>query len=88
VINKIEPPAPVDEDIYELSAEEKAHIRSTPGSLGEVLEALEADHEFLLQGGVFSEDLISTWIEYKREHELRPVQMRPHHYEFYLYSDV
>ncbi len=88
VINKIEPPAPVDVDIYELSAEEKADIRSTPGSLPEVLEALEADHEFLLKGGVFSEDLITTWIEYKREHEVRPMQLRPHPYEFYLYSDV
>ncbi len=88
MINKIEPPAPVDEDIYELSAEEKAHIRSTPGSLPEVLEALEADHACLLKGGVFSEDLITTWIDYKREHEVRPMQLRPHPYEFYLYSDV
>jgi glutamine synthetase len=88
VINRIEPPAPIDEDIYDLSPEEKAHVRSTPGSLGEVLEALEADHTFLLQGGVFSEDLIRTWIDYKREHELRPMQMRPHPYEFFLYSDV
>jgi glutamine synthetase len=88
VINRIEPPAPIDEDIYDLSPEEKTHVRSTPGSLGEVLEALEADHTFLLQGGVFSEDLIRTWIDYKREHELRPMQMRPHPYEFFLYSDV
>ena len=69
-------------------AEEKANIRSTPGSLAEVLDALEADHEFLLQGDVFTEDLIDTWIDYKREHELQPVQMRPHPYEFFLYSDV
>ncbi len=87
VLNKIEPPAPMDEDIYELPPEAKAEIRSTPGSLTEVLDALEADHAFLLQGGVFSEDLIQTWIEYKRQ-DVVSVQMRPHPYEFYLYSDV
>src|SRR5689334_14596106 len=69
VLNKIEPPDPLDEDIYEMPPEAKANIRSTPGSLTEVLDALEADHAFLLQGGVFSEDLLQTWIEYKR-HEL------------------
>jgi glutamine synthetase len=88
VINKIEPPEPVDEDIYELDAEAKACIRSTPGSLAEALEALEADHQFLLRGDVFGEDLIHTWIDYKRERELVPVQLRPHPYEFYLYSDI
>ena len=88
VINKIEPPAPVDVDLYELEGEEAAKIQSTPGSLGEVLAALEADHEFLLRGGVFTTDLLETWISYKRERELEPVALRPHPYEFFLYSDV
>jgi glutamine synthetase len=84
--NKIEPPEPVDEDLYEL--EDAAHIQSTPGSLGEVLQALEEDHRFLLEGRVFTEDVIETWISYKRERELEPVALRPHPYEFFLYSDI
>ena len=84
--HKIEPPAPVDEDLYEL--EDAGHIQSTPGSLGEVLAALEADHGYLLEGGVFTEDVIETWISYKRERELEPVALRPHPYEFFLYSDI
>jgi glutamine synthetase len=88
VINKIEPPDPVDEDLYELPEEEAAKIQSTPGSLGEVLEALEADHQFLLRGDVFTTDLLETWISYKRERELEPVALRPHPYEFFLYSDI
>jgi glutamine synthetase len=86
VRNRIEPPAPVDEDLYEL--EDTGHIESTPGSLGEVLAALEADHGYLLEGGVFTEDVIETWISYKRERELEPVALRPHPYEFFLYSDI
>jgi hypothetical protein len=71
------------------TAEGKAgDIKSTPGSLGEVLQALEADHEFLLRGGVFTQDVIDTWISYKRQHELEPVALRPHPYEFFLYSDA
>ncbi|MBV9356002.1 MAG: type I glutamate--ammonia ligase [Chloroflexi bacterium] len=92
VINKIEPPAPVDEDLYELVASENGSegptIESTPGSLAEVLEALEADHDFLLKGGVFTSDLIEEWISYKRERELEPVALRPHPYEFHLYYDI
>ncbi|MBI4499474.1 MAG: type I glutamate--ammonia ligase [Chloroflexi bacterium] len=88
VINKIEPPAPIDEDIYELSAEEAASIRTVPGSLAEALEALEADHEFLLRGDVFTEDLIHMWIDYKRYREVDPVRLRPHPYEFHLYFDI
>ena len=88
VINKIEPPDPVDVDLYELEGEEAAKIQSTPGSLGEVLQALEGDYEFLTRGGVFTEDLIETWISYKRERELEPVALRPHPYEFFLYSDI
>jgi glutamine synthetase len=88
VLNGIEPPAPVDEDIYELSPEEAAKIASAPGSLEEVLSALESDHDFLLQGGVFTEDVIQTWVDYKREREIDPVRLRPHPWEFYLYSDI
>ena len=87
VLNKIEPPAPVDKDIYDLEPEEAAHIQSAPGSLGEVLDALEHDHEYLLRGGVFTKDLIEHWIEYKRTKELEPVALRPHPYEFHLYFD-
>jgi glutamine synthetase len=88
VQNGIEPPNPVDEDIYEMSHEEKAGIMSTPGSLAETLNALEADHEFLLKGDVFTKDVIETWIAYKREREVDPVALRPHPYEFYMYYDA
>jgi glutamine synthetase len=88
IMNEIEPPAPIDADLYELSGEEKAGVKSTPGSLGEVIDALERDHEFLLRGGVFTQDLIQTWIDYKRENDLPAIQSRPHPYEFFLYHDV
>jgi glutamine synthetase len=88
VKNKIEPGEPADFDLYEASPEELARIQSTPGSLGEVLEALEADHAFLLEGGVFTQDLIDTWISYKRVNELAPINLRPTPYEFFLYFDV
>jgi glutamine synthetase len=85
---KLVPPAPIDKDLYELEAEEKAKVKSTPGSLEEVLAALEKDHEFLLKGGVFTQDLIETWLEYKRKKELDAVRLRPHPYEFALYFDI
>ncbi len=88
VQNGIEPPAPVDEDIYEMSREERAGIQSTPGSLAETLNALESDHEFLLKGDVFTKDVIETWIAYKREREVDPVALRPHPYEFFMYYDA
>jgi glutamine synthetase len=88
VKNKIDPGQPLDKDLYELEPEEKAKIKSTPGSLGEVLDALEKDHAFLLEGGVFTKDLIETWITYKREKELAPVNLRPVPYEFFLYYDL
>ncbi len=88
VQNKIEPPAPVDEDLYELEPEEAAKIQSAPGSLAEVLDALEADHDFLLKGDVFTPDLVETWISYKRERELEAIALRPHPYEFFLYYDI
>jgi len=85
---KIAPPAPIDKDLYSLSSAEKAKVKSTPGSLQEVLHALESDHEFLLKGGVFTEDLIETWLTYKHKKELEAVQLRPHPYEFALYFDT
>jgi glutamine synthetase len=86
--NKIEPPTPVDKDIYELPPDEMAEIDQVPTSLNAVLDNLERDHEFLLEGGVFTPDLIATWIEYKRSMEILPVQLRPHPHEFELYYDL
>jgi glutamine synthetase len=86
--NKIEPPQPVDKDLYELPPEEARSIAQVPGSLGEVIDNLEADHDYLLEGGVFTPDLVETWIEYKREAEIDPLRLRPHPYEFALYYDV
>jgi len=88
VKNKIEPPKPMDVDLYELEPEERKHVKNTPGSLNESLAALEADNDFLLQGGVFTPDVIDTWIAYKRAKEIDPVALRPHPYEFFLYYDV
>jgi glutamine synthetase len=86
--NKIDPGEPLDKDLYELGPSEAKKIKSTPGSLGEVLNALEKDHAFLLEGGVFTPDLIETWISYKRERELAPVNLRPVPYEYFLYYDL
>ncbi|MCL2541318.1 MAG: type I glutamate--ammonia ligase [Nocardioidaceae bacterium] len=88
VQNKIEPAAPIDKDIYELPPDEMAEIDQVPTSLGAVLDALEADHEFLTAGNVFTPDLIETWIDYKRTNEIAPVQLRPHPHEFELYYDI
>jgi glutamine synthetase len=87
VKNKIEPPPPLDVDIYELSPEEKGDIRGTPGSLAEALDALEDDNAFLMAGNVFTEDLISTYIDYKRSKEVVQLALRPHPYEFFMYYD-
>jgi len=86
--NKIEPPTPVDKDLYELPPDEHADIETVPGSLPEVMDSLEADHDFLLEGGVFTPDLIETWIDYKRVNEIAPVALRPHPHEFELYYDI
>ncbi|MCL6424074.1 type I glutamate--ammonia ligase [Brachybacterium sp. JHP9] len=86
--NRIEPPEPVDKDLYELPPEEHAQIKQLPDSLGAALDALEADHDYLTEGDVFPEDLISTWIEYKRKNEIDPFRFRPHPYEFELYYDI
>ena len=87
VKNKIDPGEPLDLDIYELSAEELAKYRHTPGSLEKAIDALEADHKFLIEGGVFTEDLIQTWIKWKRREEIKPLHLRPHPHEFHLYYD-
>ncbi len=79
---------PLDENIYDLPAEKAAKIRSVPGSLRQSLEALERDHAYLTESGVFTDDFIRLWIEYKTERELKPVEIRPHPYEFYLYYDA
>jgi glutamine synthetase len=86
--NRIEPPTPVDRDLYDLPAEDLAKVPQVPGSLDEVLTALENDHEFLLAGGVFTPDVIETWIEYKRLNEVDALRLRPHPYEFALYFDI
>jgi len=88
VQNRIEPPSPVDKDIYDLPPEELTNLPSVPGSLEEALGALEADHDFLLKGGVFTEDLVKAWIAYKRSSEIDAIRLRPHPYEFYLYYDI
>jgi glutamine synthetase len=86
--NKIEPREPVDKDLYELPPDEAADIPQVPGSLPEVLDALEADHAYLTEGGVFTDDLIETWIAYKRANEVDPIRLRPHPHEFELYYDI
>lgn len=88
VENKIEPPPPVDKDIYDMPPEELKNLPSVPGSLEEALDALEADHDFLLKGDVFTPDLIEAWLSYKRGSEVDAMRLRPHPYEFYLYYDI
>lgn len=85
---EIEPPAPIDHDIFEMSPEERRHIRPTPGSLYESLKNLEKDHDYLLKGGVFTSDLLDVWVEYKRRREEDQIRLRPHPYEFALYYDI
>ena len=86
--NKIEPPKPVDKDLYELEGDEAKSIPQVPGSLDAVLDNLERDNEFLTRGGVFTKDLIDTWIDFKRKQEVDYVRLRPHPAEFELYYDL
>jgi glutamine synthetase len=86
--NKIDPGEPLDKDIYDLGPEELKKVPSLPTSLEEALIALEKDHDFLLKGDVFSEDLIETWISYKMKSEVQAINTRPHPYEFALYYDI
>src|SRR5437588_9517602 len=86
--NRIEPPKPLDKDLYDLPPEEMAQVPQVPGSLEAVLDALEGDHKFLLTGDVFTQDVIDTWIDFKRSRELDEVRLRHHPWEFYLYYDI
>ena len=86
--NKLDPGKPLDKDIYDLPPEELAKVPATPESLARAIDALEENHEFLLKGDVFTQDVIETWVSYKRTHELEPIKLRPHPYEFSLYYDV
>ncbi len=87
--NRIHPGDPIDKDIYhELTPEERARVKQVPGSLAEALEALEKDHQYLLEGDVFTRDVIEVWLEYKWKNEVEQINIRPHPYEFYLYFDV
>ena len=88
VRNRIEPREPIDKDLYELAPEEYHDIDKLPHSLDRALEALEADHDYLTEGDVFTPDLIATWIDYKHENEIVPMRMRPYPYEFELYYDM
>ncbi len=85
---KIEPPKPIDKDLYELEPEEAAKVKSMPGSLDQALDALEKDHDFLLRGDVFTKDVIATWLDYKRKKEVDAIRLRPHPHEFALYFDI
>jgi len=86
--NKIDPGEPMDKDLYELPPEELANIPQMPGTLEGALDALEANHEFLLKGNVFTDDAIIKWIQYKRENEVDALRLRPHPYEFFMYYDI
>ena len=86
--NQIHPGEPLDKDLYDLEPEELAEIESTPASLAEALDALEDDHDYLLEGDVITQDVIDTWIDYKRENEVDAVNLRPHPHEFHLYYDI
>ena len=87
VLNKIDPGEPMDKNLYELPPEELAKIPTVPASLGAALDCLEADHEFLLKGDVFTKDFLEMWVAHKRkEHDA--IRLRPHPYEMFLYYDV
>lgn len=88
IMNKIDPGKPTDVDLFELEGEELAKIPTVPGSLKQAMNALEKDHGYLLKGGVFTQDVIDVWLEYKRKREIDAVRMRPHPFEFYLYFDI
>ena len=87
IVSKVDPGEPLDRDIYEMTPEELAAYPKTPANLEEAIEALEADHAFLLAGDVFTDDLVQGWIDWKRGNELAEMALRPHPYEFHLYYD-
>ncbi len=86
--NKIDPGPPLDKDIYDLGADELEKVAHTPASLEEALTALQEDHDFLLRGDVFTEDVIDTWIWYKNERDVKTLRERPHPCEFMMYYDI
>ena len=86
--NKYNPGEPLDKDIYDLEPEELSKVPQAPGSLDQALKSLQRDNGFLLQGDVFTKDVIDTWIDYKQKKEVDAIRLRPHPYEFYLYYDV
>jgi glutamine synthetase len=86
--NKIDPGDPLDKNTYKLAGKEAESLRTVPGSLEEAIDALENDNDYLLQGNVFTKDVIEVWIDYKRENEIDALRLRPHPYEFYLYFDI
>ncbi len=86
--NKIDPGQPMEKDLYDLEEKEAARVPTMPGSLDDAVRNLEKDHQFLLKGDVFTEDLIETWVSYKRSKEVDQMRLRPHPYEFFLYYDV
>jgi len=88
VRNRIHPGEALDKDLYDLPPEEAALVESTPGSLRDVLTALEQDHAYLLEGDVFTPDLIEMWISWKMKNEVEAVDLRPHPYEFFMYFDI
>jgi glutamine synthetase len=87
VENRVHPGEPLDKDIYALTPEELKDVPKTPFSLNDALDALVEDHQFLLRGDVFTEDVIEEWVRYKMEHEVKPILLRPVPYEFALYFD-
>jgi glutamine synthetase len=86
--NKMDPGQPLDKDIYDLDPEALSKIPSMPGSLEDAIDALERDHTFLLKGDVFTEELLRTYVDYKRTKEVDAIRQRPHPYEFALYYDI
>jgi len=88
IVNKIDPGAPIDKDLYELPPDEAKAVKQLPGSLDVVLDNLEKDHDWLLKGDVFTPDVIETWVDYKRKNEVDAIRLRPHPYEFSLYFDI
>jgi glutamine synthetase len=86
--NRLDPGQPIDKNLYDLPPAEAKEVKSTPGSLEQALDALEADHAFLLRGDVFTKDVIETWLGYKRDKEIDAIRLRPHPYEFHLYYDI
>jgi len=87
IMNKVDPGEPLDKDIYGLSPEELADVPTCPASLEEALDALDQDRDFLLKGDVFTNDVIDTWLDYKRTNEIDQLRKRPHPFEFALYHD-